>query len=250
MEKSGRIALVTGTSSGIGAAIAKALLEDSWTVVGLSRRQVDFDHGDYVHIRVDLGDLAALRDIAASRLAPLLGDPRWRRVGLVNNAALIGPSCLVEDLDPMDLARLLAVNTVAPVFLMGTVIRHTAPATPLRIVNLSSGAAVRTLPGQLDYGCSKAALRYASMAVAEELGTSDRPGGGRPDAAVVSYSPGVVDTPMQEVARSPDRSWNQLFIDMHAQGQLQRPDGPAAEVVTFLSGGPAELFIERRFGDT
>ena len=50
------LALVTGTSSGIGAALAAALLGRGWTVIGLARRAADFDHPDYRHIALDLAD--------------------------------------------------------------------------------------------------------------------------------------------------------------------------------------------------
>jgi len=245
---SDRLAVVTGTSAGIGTAVAQALLDDGWTVVGLSRRTAPLEHPGYRHLQVDLGDLGRLRHVGEGDLANVLRQPGWRRVGLVNNAAIAGDSTPVAELDPMHLARVLAVNSIAPVFLMGLVIGKVPPGVPLRIVNLSSGAAVRGMPGMVEYCSSKAALRLASMCVADELQSAERPGGPRPDAAVVSYAPGVVDTPMQEEARSPGRLWNQLFVDMHAQGQLQPPGLPAAEIAAWLSGDPTEPFAERRFG--
>lgn len=247
-ESDSRLALVTGASSGIGAAIAAALLRDRWTVIGLSRRRAGFDDPLYRDVPVDLGDLRRLREVADRDLAPVLGEARWQRVGLVNNAAVVGAMRPVEDLDPLELSRAFAVNAVAPVFLMGVVIRHVAAGVALRIVNLSTAAAVQGFPGLVDYGGSKAALRLASMAVAAELTSSERPGGPRPDTTIVSYSPGVVDTPMQEAARSPGRPWNQLFVDMHAQGQLVPPGAPAADVVRFLSAEGGTPFAESRLG--
>lgn len=243
-----RLAVVTGTSAGIGKALAQALLDDGWTVVGLSRRRASVEHAAYRHLQVDLGDLGRLMQVGEGDLAPMLRQAGWRRVGLVNNAAIAGDSTPVAELDPLHLARSLAVNSIAPVFLMGLVIGNVLPAVPLRIVNVSSGAAVRGMPGMVEYCSSKAALRLASMCVAEELQSAERPGGPRPDAAVVSYAPGVVDTPMQEEARAPGRLWNQLFVDMHAEGQLQPPGLPAAEIVAWLSSDPSEPFAERRFG--
>jgi NAD(P)-dependent dehydrogenase (short-subunit alcohol dehydrogenase family) len=245
---SDRLAVVTGTSAGIGTALAQALLDDGWTVVGLSRRRASVVHPAYRHLQVDLGDLGKLKHVGEGDLAPVLRQAGWHRVGLVNNAASAGDSTPVAELDPLHLARALAVNSIAPVFLMGLVIGNVPPGVPLRIVNVSSGAAVRGMPGMVEYCSSKAALRLASMCVADELQSADRPGGPRPDAAVVSYAPGVVDTPMQEEARAPGRLWNQLFVDMHAQGQLQPPELPAAEIAAWLSSDPSEPFAERRFG--
>ncbi len=59
-----RLALVTGTSSGLGTAIAESLLEAGWTVVGISRRNVEFQTRNYQHIQADLADSAQLGQIA------------------------------------------------------------------------------------------------------------------------------------------------------------------------------------------
>ena len=68
----------------------------------------------------------------------------------------------LEDVDPEGFAELLAVNLVAPVILMGMVVRAAPAEVPVRIVNVSTGAAVQAFPGIGEYGSSKAALRLAS----------------------------------------------------------------------------------------
>jgi hypothetical protein len=246
-----RLALVTGTSSGIGAALAAALLERGWTVIGLARRAVDFGHPRYRHVRLDLADLDALETVARQDLEPVVAETGWARVALVNNAALSGQSKGLEHTEPGPLRELLAVNTAAPMFLMGFVTRVAPPAVPLRIVNVSSGAAVRAYPGLGDYCASKAALRMAGMALAEELESDQRPGGRRADAAVFSYEPGVVDTPMQTASRSHSTEefpWVQPFKDFAAQGMLAQPEAVIGEIVEFVEGEARESFVERRFG--
>ena len=247
MPSSPRLAFVTGTSSGIGAAAASQLLDAGWTVVGFSRRDVDDRHERYRHVAVDLGDLQALRTLAEPAMAPIARERRWSRVGLVNNAAATGSMLPLEDLDPNGFAGLLAVNVIAPVFLMGVVVRATPPDTPVRIVNVSTGAAVQAFPGIGEYGSSKAALRLASMTFVAEMASGERPGGPRDDVAVLSYQPGIVDTPMQVSARAP-RPHNRMFVDFHEQGRLLRPGAPAREIVEFLASDPPEPFAERRFG--
>jgi NAD(P)-dependent dehydrogenase (short-subunit alcohol dehydrogenase family) len=246
-----KIALVTGTSSGIGAALAERLLAQGWAVIGLARRQVDIDSPHYQHMVLDLGNLHALQTLGEQRLASLMREGRWQRVGLVNNAALGGSHRSIEETDPEVLAWLLAVNTVAPVYLMGLAARVVPAGTALRIVNISSGAAHRGFPGLGDYCASKAALRLAGMALAEELRSEGRPGGLRDDAAVLSYEPGVVDTPMQTRARSgggENSPWSQPFRDFKEQDLLEKPDDVIGPVVEFLSGDVASAFVEKRFG--
>ena len=245
-----RLALVTGTSSGIGASLAPALLERGWTVIGLARRAADFGHDRYRHIALDLADLEALEKAAANELKPVIAEPGWSRIALVNNAALSGQSKGLERTEPGALHHLLAVNTTAPMFLMGFVTRVAPPAVPLRIVNISSGAAVRAFPGLGDYCASKAALRMAGMALAEELASDQRPGGRRADAAVFSYEPGVVDTPMQTASRSHAEEafpWVQPFKDFAEQGLLVSPEAVIGEIVEFVEGDGGEVFVERRF---
>ena len=248
MGEDDRLALVTGTSSGLGIAIAKVLLENGWTVVGISRRNVELGHPHYEHIQLDLADTQRLDEISRIRLAPTLRDSRWQRVGLVNNAGVAAAMLPLESIDLGSLARSFAVNAAAPIYLMGLVVRETSLDTQLRIVNLSTGAAVQPFPGLADYGSSKAALRQASLMFAAELASTERAGGPRLNASIMSYSPGTVDTPMQETARSADHAWFKLFRDIHSQGLLVAADEPAAEVVEFLGGESHDPFVEKRFG--
>jgi NAD(P)-dependent dehydrogenase (short-subunit alcohol dehydrogenase family) len=97
---------------------------------------------------------------------------------------------------------------------------------------------------------SKAALRHAGMTLAAELESAEHPGGPRLNASIMGYSPGVVDTSMQETARSTGHPWFKIFEDLHARGQLNPPEMPARDVVEFLAGNSKELFVEKRFGTT
>src|SRR5262249_8107190 len=150
-------------SSGVGLAVATELLARGWDVAGVSRRAAPLAHPYYQHVSLDLGDVAALVHEFENRLAGLVRQPSLERVALVNNAAsaaLLGP---LEVLDPHELAALYAVNVIAPVWCMGFVSRQCDRSVPLRIVNVSSGAATLGLPGLSAYGSAKAALRLAGM---------------------------------------------------------------------------------------
>jgi NAD(P)-dependent dehydrogenase (short-subunit alcohol dehydrogenase family) len=111
---------------------------------------------------------------------------------------------------------------------------------PVRVVNISSGAAQRAFPGLAAYCASKAALRMAGMSVAAEDAR---------DLHILSYEPGVVDTEMQVATRSKSLEefpWGETFRRYHAEGRLVAPERPAADIVEFLEADGGERFTERR----
>ena len=247
--RSRRLAIVTGTTSGVGAAAARILLDRGWCVVGVARRDARIEHAAYRHVALDLSDPAELERTFESAVASTIAAEPWERVALVNNAARADLLMPVERLSAGDVRDMLSLNTVAPIWLMGFVLRAAPRGAALRIVNVSTGAAVSAFPGLAAYGSSKAALRMAGQVLAAELDSADRPAGAPTDVAILSYQPGTVDTPMQAAARSTDPAefpWGQLFRDFHARGMLVDPAVPAREIVDFLESGPQPRLTERR----
>lgn len=244
-----RLCIVTGTTSGIGLALLPPLLERGWVVLGLARRPAPLADPAYRHLEVDLADPDALEACCRGPLAELLAERPWVRLGLVNNAAMLGPVGPATGLPAPPLAATFALNVAAPLRLMGCLV-GAAGVRPLRIVDVSSGAATRAYPGWSAYCASKAALRAAGQVVAAEAAAFP-PAGGPADLTVVSYEPGVVDTAMQtEVRTTPRRHFPALdkFVALHAEGRLVDPRRPAEEIVALLErdGGPA--WEERRLG--
>ncbi len=245
-----RLAVVTGTTSGIGEAVARQLLERGWRVVGIARREATLRHERYGHVAVDLSDPTRLERAVEPRLSALLGEGGLRRVGLVNNAANVGLLGPVASMDLAQLPVVLATNLVAPIWFMGQVVRRTPAATPLRIVNVSTAAAVHGFAGLGAYGSGKAGLRIAGMVLAAEIDEA-RARGEQRDVAILSYEPGAVDTPMQVSARSSARETLpsvDLFVRLAAEGRLVDPAGPAGEIVEFLESEKGAGFEERRYG--
>lgn len=244
-----KFALVTGTSSGIGDAVARLLLDTGWHVLGVGRRDAAIGNANYEHCAVDLGDTSRMMRALEPRLAQLLAGAGWARVGLVNNAAhagLLGP---IDQLDVGEFPAVLATNVIAPVWLMKRFLERTARATPLRIVNVSTAAAVRGFAGLGGYGASKAALRMAGMALAAELQDAQARGAEHRDIAILSFEPGTVDTPMQENARTSSRETLpsvDLFKRFAAEGRLIPPSAPASDIVAFLESEGEPVFGERR----
>jgi len=245
------IALITGTSSGIGLALTRQLLERGWEVAGLSRRPAPIEHVRYRHAQVDLSKFLELPAMLAQHLDSLLREPGWATVALVNNAAAAGGFGGIESVSAEEVRTTLTVDALAPIWLMGHVAGLVPAETPLRIVNVSSGAARQAFPGLALYCASKAALRIAGQTLAAEWESAERPGGPRRNGAILSYEPGIVDTEIQTYARTRPKSefpWVGMFLDFEAEGRLVAPQQVTGEIVAFLEDPRAHGFSEERFG--
>ena len=249
-ESSHRLAIVTGTSSGIGEALAQQLLEHGWHVAGISRRPPRLAAPHYTHVALDLSDVTRLAAALRAKLDAIVREPAVTRLGLVNNAADVALLGTLDQVDAAGMLKAYAVNTVAPVQLMGWALRTARPGIPVRIVNVSSGAAVEAFPGLGSYGATKAALRLAGMVLAAELDGREAAGAEHRDATIWSYEPGVVATPMQVAVRSSTAETVpivQVFHELHATGRLLPPEVPAAAITTYLEADGHPRFGEQRF---
>jgi NAD(P)-dependent dehydrogenase (short-subunit alcohol dehydrogenase family) len=157
LSAAGRIACVTGASSGLGRAIALALREAGARVVCVSRREAD----GIAAVRADLGDLDAIPDIAAA-VAAVHGAP-----DIVINAAGLNTRQAADDVTPDGWRRTLDLNLSAPFFLA----QAFAPAMKAkgwgRIVNFASLQTTRAFPGGIAYGASKGGIGQLTRAMAQ-----------------------------------------------------------------------------------
>ena len=243
------LAIVTGTSSGIGEKIGRQLLAQGWEVIGISRRAAAIKSPKYAHVSVDLGDVNRLIPALEKQIGSRVRDRGLTRLALVNNAADVALLGQVDQLEPGGMLKAYAINTVAPVLLMGWLLRTAPPGIPVRIVNVSSGAGVEAFPGLGAYGATKAALRLAGMVLGAELDLRASEGGAR-DVSVWSYEPGIVETPMQEAVRTASADTVpivQAFKSFAAEGKLRSPDQPAEEIVSYLEADGHPRFSEQRF---
>lgn len=166
----GRVALVTGASSGIGREIARALAEAGAAVVLLARRgkelqsargEIERAGGRAATIEADLADRGELRRAAAGS-ALAFGAP-----DILVNAAGINIRKPMLEVSEADWDAVLAVNLDAP-FLLAQAL---APAMIAkgwgRIINIASLQSRRALPSGASYGASKGGLAQLTRAQAE-----------------------------------------------------------------------------------
>ncbi|MCA8979851.1 MAG: SDR family oxidoreductase [Planctomycetes bacterium] len=216
-----RRALVTGASSGIGAATARALAEAGYRVVLLARRESELravheslrenEHGEHLRVVCDLCDPAAL-EAALARVDAEFGGLEL----LVNNAGL-GYRAKVEELDPALLERTFRTNVLAPFLLCKAALPLLRRGSEPVVVNIASVVGRRGIPGQTAYAASKSALCSFSEGLRIEWATED--------IAVCTLNPALTATGFFEVQPNPSR-----LPDPDLSGAAG-PDEVAAEVL-------------------
>lgn len=216
------VVIVTGTSSGIGKAIADFYLNNGHNVIGIGRRHV-IDHANYQAITCDLSNQSELSHLSFEFIDS--------DVLLINNAGILGNVQRISDQVELDLAAVLSVNTIAPAILMQKLAKQCGANFQLTVVNISSGAAKRAIPSWAAYCASKAALEMISETFyleEQEKGRSTK---------VYAVAPGVVDTAMQTYIRSVhsnEFSSSASFHDYFENGELISPEMVALKLDKLL----------------
>ncbi|MFD1361356.1 (S)-benzoin forming benzil reductase [Lentibacillus salinarum] len=201
-----RHAVVTGVSKGLGESIAKILMESGIHVTGISRsRQAQLadvaaeNNVTYQHYACDLGDLAATEQ-TFQQISEALFLQEPDTVYLINNAAVLEPIDQSMNTSSADVAYHIQVNTTAPMVLTNLFLKKAAEHDVRFIgTTITSGAAERPMYGWSAYCSSKASINmYTKTAALEqdELKT---------DSKVIAFSPGVMDTQMQERIRNSNK---------------------------------------------
>jgi NAD(P)-dependent dehydrogenase (short-subunit alcohol dehydrogenase family) len=229
--------IITGTSRGLGEAMAAQSLRAGHAVIGIARQ-----HSEALdQLAVSLGaslqqwrhDLSEPEPAGIALLEWLQAQPvgRFGSAMLVNNAGVLAPMLPLVEAQDNDIARVLRVCLEAPMVLTRCFLRGTwAWAGARKVLNVSSGLGRRAMAGSASYCAAKAGMDHFSRALAlEEARLAN-------GARIVSLAPGVIDTGMQDHLRAadpgqfPDRS---AFVALKREGQLQSPEAAAARVLAW-----------------
>lgn len=220
-------AWVTGASSGLGKALAEALLEQGWQVEGISRRAT-ITHPGYNHHTLDLSQPGAAKSVNF-RLNPAASE-----ILLVNNAGTLGEINQVGKMDDSALEAGLVLNTVSPAVLMNRFLNQSSGFRgKITVLNISSGASLNPYDGWAMYCSSKAGLDMfgATAALERQLEGDKR-------TRIFSVAPGIIDTPMQAQirdARKEEFSQIDKFISLHQEGKLADPVQTSGKLLEVLN---------------
>ncbi len=224
----GKICIVTGASRGIGAATARELARRGAMAILAARDGAACERVAEAIRGAGGGAEAAACDVAAWDQVESLVEGAAARHGridaLVNNAGIIEPSALLAESEPAAWAHAVAVNLTGAYHGCRAVLPHMRRAGGGVIVNVSSGAAEKALPGWSAYCAGKAGLRMLTRVLhLETRGQGVR---------VYGLQPGVVDTEMQtRVRASAFNPVSRLWPDV-----LAPPEAPARVIAWLCSG--------------
>ncbi len=227
------LTILTGSSRGMGHAMAEQLLGMGHTVLGLSR-QANAQLAAHPHCTqwaVDLLDSTTVATRLEDWFITQAHTP-WESVNLINNAGVITTIAPLSAVQASDISRSLRVGLEAPMQLCAAFLRATANwSMTKRVLNISSGLGRRAMASQSGYCAAKAGMDHFSRCLALEEAL--KPQG----ALVCSLAPGVIDTDMQRQLRSADASQfpdRAAFEAMKIQGSLTNVHDGASRVLDYL----------------
>jgi len=220
----GQVVLVTGSSSGIGAATAHQFAAAGATVVVNSSTSVEAGRAvaaelpDATYVQADVSDGAD-----CTRLVDEVIATHGRLDVLVNNAGTTAviPHGDLEAATADVWRRIFDVNVIGTWQLTVAAVPHLRASGQGQVVNVSSLAGTRPVGSSIPYACSKAAVSHMTRLLANTLG---------PDIRVNAVGPGLVDTPWTE-------DWTVVREFVRAQAPMQRAATPddVAEVIVGLA---------------
>jgi NAD(P)-dependent dehydrogenase (short-subunit alcohol dehydrogenase family) len=204
-DLSGRVAVVTGASSGLGRSLAQGLAGAGAAVVLLARRAADLAAvqseitaagGKARALACDLADRDSLRRAAADSAAPF-GAP-----DILVNAAGMNPRKAIPELTDEEWDATMRINLDAPFFLAKALAPGMIARGWGRIINIASLQSVRAFPFGAPYGASKGGLMQLTRAQAEAWS--------RHGVNANAIAPGFFATPLTAVLANDAARWGEL----------------------------------------
>lgn len=223
-DLTGKTALITGATGGIGAAIAKALHKAGATIAISGTRQPALDAlkaelGERVHtIACNLGDPADVEKLVPAAEAAMGGLDI-----LVNNAGVTKDGLAMRMKDE-DWQSVIDINLTSNFRLSRAAMKGMMKKRQGRIINVTSIVGVTGNPGQANYVASKAGLIGLTKSLAQELATRN--------VTVNCVAPGFIATPMTDVLNEKQK---EAILGRIPSGRMGGPEDIAAAVLYLAS---------------
>ncbi|MDG5815155.1 (S)-benzoin forming benzil reductase [Chitinispirillales bacterium ANBcel5] len=230
--------IITGISSGIGAALGKEVLKNNGVLFGISRRNnpelIAFNSKRYNFFEFNLKEVNKIESLIHS-IKESISPEKCSSIVLINNAGIVEPIGPVWENESGMLKDNLTINLVAPAML-STCFFKSFNLWQCRkmIVNISSGAGSHPYQGWAGYCTSKSGINMFTKCVALEQNDQPYP------TVVCAVSPGVVDTPMQKQVRSTDAikfPRKSRFVELKKHNLLSKPEDVARKITQIIEGG-------------
>jgi 3-oxoacyl-[acyl-carrier protein] reductase len=227
MDFSGKVALITGSSSGIGAAIAKELAAHGATVAIHYRGNQDGANAVAAQIREQGGTCAIFQgDVgnveAAQSLVKAVEDELGAISILVNNAGTTADTLLLS-MKPEEWERVIQTNLNSIFYVTKAAMRKMLKARWGRIINITSVVGLAGQAGQTNYAASKAGIIGFTKSLAREVGSRN--------ITVNAVAPGFIPTALTDVLTAEQRAQT---IASTPVGRLGEPE-EIAWAVAFLA---------------
>jgi len=217
-----RVALITGSSKGIGLSLTKLLLKEKFHVYGYSRTNQLKKPNFHFH-KTDLSDLNSLKNTGLPNL------DLAKEIFLINNAGEIGDIKKYGNKDLESIINEININLSAPTIICNKFIRkYSGLKSRLTIINISSGAALRPIKSWGTYCQSKAGIDMLTKIINQE----------NEEIKAYSIYPGVVNTEMQDKIRNTSVENFPLkhqFVDYYEKNELTNPKTVARKIYYIMS---------------
>ncbi|MDC2866546.1 (S)-benzoin forming benzil reductase [Bacillus sp. BP-3] len=233
-----RYVIVTGTSRGLGEAIALQLLEQGTKLISISRnqneqlmKQAQHFNNPFDFYSFNLQEIHQIESLM-EKIFSTIDVTTVSSIHLINNAGMLAPMKPLERSESEQLIANVHVNLVAPMLLSSAFMKHTKDwNVDKRIINISSGAAQNPYFGWGAYCTTKAGVNMLTKCIALEETDKKYP------VKVISFAPGVVDTEMQtEIRQTPKEDFIQVerFLSLKENDHLLSPNYVAKAVIDLL----------------
>lgn len=233
-----RYVIVTGTSQGLGEAIAAQLLEENTTVISISRREnkeltklAEQKNSNCIFHSVDLQDVHNLEN-RFNEIFSSIEEDTVSSIHLINNAGTVAPIKPIEKSESELLITNVQINLIALMILTSAFMKHTKDwKVDKRVINISSGAGKNPYFGWGAYCTTKAGVNMFTQCVATEEAEKEHP------VKIIAFAPGVVDTNMQAQIRDTNKedfTNLDLFVTLKEEGNLLSPEYVAKAIRSLL----------------